>query len=76
MNKVAVQICKQITQESERVVTYLSNIDELIKSGEENAVENVELFEGLAIDGVSNLQKLVVVLTNCFFQKDKEDREQ
>lgn len=76
MNKVAVQICKQITQESERVVTYLSNIDELIKSGEENAVENVELFEGLAIDGVSNLQKLVVALTNCFFQKDKEDREQ
>lgn len=76
MNKVAVQLCKQITQESDRIVTYLSNIDELIKSGEENAVENVELFEGLAIDGVSNLQKLVVALTNCFFQKDKEDEEQ
>lgn len=70
MNKVAVQLCKQITQESDRIVTYLSNIDELIKSGEENAVENVELFEGLAIDGVSNLQKLVVALTNCFFQKE------
>lgn len=76
MNKVAVQLCKQVAQESDRIVTYLSNIDELIKSGEENAVENVELFEGLAIDGVSNLQKLVVALTNCFFQNDKEDKEQ
>lgn len=74
MNKVALQISKQIGQESEKVISYLANIEELCKSGEVNAVDSVKLFEDLAIDGVEHLQKLVVALTDCFFQKEDEKK--
>ncbi len=73
MNKVASQISKQIQQEASQIEGYLKNIDELVKSGEENAVETVQLFEDMVIDGVDHLQKLAVALTNCFFQKDDKE---
>ena len=74
MKKVAYQISKQIQQESAKVGEYLENIDELVKSGEEEAVATVQLFEDMIIDSVDHLQKLTVALTNCFFQaKEKEE---
>lgn len=73
MNKVASQISKQIQQEAAQIDSYLTNIDALVKSGEENAVETVRLFEDMVIDGVDHLQKLALALTNCFFQKDNKE---
>ena len=46
----------------------------VIQTGHENSVETVSLFDGLAIDGVEHCQKIVLALSNCFFQNaSKED---
>jgi len=75
MNKVAYQISKQIQQESAKVEGYIENIEELVKSGEQNAVETVQLFEDMIIDSIDHLQKLTVALTNCFFQEKEKEGE-
>lgn len=76
MNEVVIQICEQLKQEAQTVIDYMKNGSAVVASGEEHSVETVSLFNDLAIDGVEHCQKLVIALSNCFFQNAKQPKEE
>ena len=75
MNEVVIQICEQLKREAQAVIDYAKSSAEVIKSGAENSVEAVSMFENLAADSVGHCQKLVIALSDCYFQKSDKKEE-
>lgn len=75
MNEVVVQICEQLKREAQTIIDYAKSSAEVIQSGAENSIEAVSMFEDLAADGVKHCQKLVIALSDCYFQKSNTKEE-
>ena len=74
MNELVIQLCERLKLEADAIIGSMKSGAIVIQTGHENSVETVSLFDGLAIDGVEPCQKIVVALSNCFFQNaSKED---
>lgn len=73
MNELVIQLCERLKLEADAIIGSMKSGAIVIQTGHENSVETVSLFDGLAIDGVEHCQKIVVALSNCFFQQTKQE---
>ena len=67
MSKIE-SICNQITLEASAVINTSNEIEYLLRNGEG---KTADLLDEMRIDKVSNLQKLVVALSKCFFEQEE-----
>lgn len=75
MNEIVIQLCEQLKREAQTVIDYARSSESVVKSGAESSIETVAMFNDLSADGVAHCQKLVIALSNCFFQKPKKKEE-
>lgn len=74
MNELVIQLCERLKLEADAIIGSMKSGATVMQTGHENSIKAVSLFDGLAIDGVEHCQKIVLELSNCFFQnKSKED---
>lgn len=76
MNELVIQLCERLKLEADAIIGSMKSGVIVMQSGHENSIETVSMFDDLAIDGVEHCQKIVLALSNCFFQdasKRKED---
>lgn len=75
MNEVVIQLCEQLKREAQSIIDCAKSNAEMIKSGSKDAVKTVAMFDDIAADGVGHCQKLVIALSDCFFQRPQQKEE-
>lgn len=75
MTDVVIQICEQLKREAQSVIDYSHSAAEVMKSGAENSINTIAMFNDMSADSVSHCQKLVIALSDCFFQKTQKEEE-
>lgn len=74
MNELVIQLCERLKVEADAIINCMKSGAIAVGTGHESSIDTASLFDGLAIDGVEHCQKVVVALSNCFFQNaSKED---